>query len=112
MAYDKLAKTALIGSDYKTSLAWSEKAIKANPGFPYHYLLTGQASAGLRQFDQAIRNYDAAIRALPTFFQAFHLRGEVYLALGNRTRAREDFEAALSFKKDYKPAEIAIAQLR
>ncbi len=112
MAYDKLAKTALIGSDYKTSLAWSEKAIKANPGFPYHYLLTGQASAGLRQFDQAIRNYDAAIRALPTFFQAFHLRGEAYLALGNRTRAREDFEAALSFKKDYKPAEIAIAQLR
>jgi tetratricopeptide (TPR) repeat protein len=112
MAYDKLAEIALAGSDYKTSLVWAQKASKANPGFPYHHLLAGRASAGLRRFDQAIRHYDAAIQALPTFFQAFHRRGEAYLALGDQARAREDFQTALFLDKDYKPAQIALAQLR
>ncbi len=112
MAYDKLAEIALIRSDYNASVMWSEKAIHANPGFPYHYYLAAEAYTKLKQFNQAIKFYDEAITAMPAFFQALHRRGEVYLALGDITNAKRDFKAALSLNKDFKPALLALARLR
>ena len=108
--YEKLTWAALQQRDYSTSLLWSEKAIAARPSASTYYL-AGQALAGLHKFDEAVKMYDAAIKIAPKYVLAFHKRGEAYLELDDKERAREDFETALSFDAGYKPSRIALMRL-
>lgn len=54
--------------------------------------------------DRAIADYDAALKADPSFAEALHSRGMAWRAKGNRRRALADFDAALKLKPDFEAA--------
>jgi predicted negative regulator of RcsB-dependent stress response len=43
------------------------------------------------------------------FSELYQIRGEVFLAQGQRERAKEEFEKALLYNRNYKPAKEALA---
>ncbi|EKS34220.1 DUF1850 domain-containing protein [Afipia broomeae] len=56
------------------------------------------------EFERAIADYDAALKADPAFAEALNSRGMAWRAKGDRRRALSDFDAALKLKPDYQAA--------
>lgn len=56
------------------------------------------------EFERAIADYDAALKAEPAFAEALNSRGMAWRAKGDRRRALSDFDAALKLKPDYQAA--------
>ncbi|MCS7224370.1 MAG: tetratricopeptide repeat protein [Armatimonadetes bacterium] len=56
--------------------------------------------------DDAIRQLKRAIKANPDFVPAWALLGELYARIGEKEKALESFERALSLDKDYEPARL------
>lgn len=52
-------------------------------------------------FEEALKLADSAVQALPGNHMVLATRGEVYLALNDPKRAREDLDAALQLRPDY-----------
>jgi len=64
------------------------------------------------QYDQAIKNYTEAIRLDPKIALAYSSRGTVYLQLGKKELAIQDFEKALSIDPDDELAKSVMKKLR
>ncbi|WP_425992603.1 DUF1850 domain-containing protein [Afipia sp. DC4300-2b1] len=58
------------------------------------------------EFERAIADYDAALKADPAFAEALNSRGMAWRAKGDRRRALSDFDAALKLKPDYQAARV------
>ena len=59
----------------------------------------GVLLSGLRQFDRAIADFDAAIRLQPNYSNAFENRGDAYQYKGELDRAIEDYDRAIEFEQ-------------
>ncbi len=55
-------------------------------------------------YDQAIQDFDQAVRLRPEFALAFYNRGNAYLGKGNYELAIEDYNIAITLKSDYAKA--------
>ncbi len=55
-------------------------------------------------YDQAIQDYDQAIRLSPDFALAFYNRGNAYLRKGNDELAIKDYDTAITLKPEYAKA--------
>ena len=56
------------------------------------------------QYDDAIKDFDEALRLRPTFANAFNNRAVAYRNQGDLDHALEDYNAAIHLKPDYIPA--------
>jgi len=69
------------------------------------YLQRGEAAAGAHRYDQAIADYDMAIRLRPDYAEAYNDRGHAYhWKGGNGDRARADFTRAIELRPNYPTA--------
>jgi tetratricopeptide (TPR) repeat protein len=67
-------------------------------------LARGDSHSSGGDFDRAIADYDAALKADPKLAEAHHRRGLAWRAKGNRRRALADFDAALRLRPDFDSA--------
>ena len=56
------------------------------------------------KYEEAIRDFDEAIRLVPDDAHAFNNRGVAYRNMGNLDRAVADYDRAISIKSDFKAA--------
>jgi tetratricopeptide (TPR) repeat protein len=69
------------------------------------YLRRGEAAAASRDFDQAIADYNTAIRLRPDYAEAYNDRGHAYhWKGGNFDRAIADFTRAIELRPNYPTA--------
>jgi tetratricopeptide (TPR) repeat protein len=61
----------------------------------------GMAYDANSQYDQAIQDFNEAIKLDPSFEQAFNNRGNAYDERGQYDRAIQDFDEAIKLKPDY-----------
>jgi tetratricopeptide (TPR) repeat protein len=71
----------------------------------------GQAHAGLKQWDKAITMYDYALRLDPLAGDVLSMRGWAYLEMGQKEKARADFEQTLKYLPDDTIATRGMKQL-
>lgn len=69
-------------------------------------LLVGQA-----KFKDALAAFDRALSEDPTMSDMLTLRGETHLKLGEKDKARKDFQAALQYSPDFAPAKADLSKL-
>jgi tetratricopeptide (TPR) repeat protein len=89
---------AALNEDYDTAIELLTRAIvqEANPTEKaVAYQFRGRAYADSFRFDQALRDFDAALQLDPSQYRAHTERGRVYGALGKYDRALEDFDIAI-----------------
>lgn len=65
------------------------------------YLERGDAYAGRQKWEQAIAEYDQAIRLKPDYAEAYNNRGYAYYWKGPSTQAIADLSKALELRPDY-----------
>lgn len=70
-----------------------------NKGFIYYTYL--------KEYSKAIASYTQAIKAFPSYYQAFYSRGLCYEKMKERKMALEDYDKALAIQPDYDEAAIA-----
>jgi tetratricopeptide (TPR) repeat protein len=71
-----------------------DRAVKIDPD-AYSYDNRGDVWRRLGKNDQAIVDYNMAIRLDPTFVAAYLDRGHAFKAIGNRKSALADYQAVL-----------------
>lgn len=97
-----------------------EEAVSAyeasSPGLPprmlwyqlepiYAYQKTAQNDKALELIDRILNNGNAA------YSELYQIKGEIYLAGGNRDQARREFEKAVLYNENYSPARQALSEL-
>jgi Tfp pilus assembly protein PilF len=91
-----------------------KRAIEVDPDFGNPYNDIGAYLISLGRHDEAIPWLERAVEARryePRHFPHFNL-GRVYVAKGMLTRAREEFQHALSIEPEYQLASQALENLR
>ncbi len=85
--------------DYKSALADFENALKFDKDYRIYYQI-GFADMKLKNTDDAIQNFQNAIKANPKFDAAYNDLGNVYYSLGKYQDAINNFEKVLTLSKD------------
>lgn len=73
-------------------------------------LQTANAYMGLKQYDKALELYDYANQLEPLGADVLSLRGYAYLAKGDKTKAKADFQEALKYLPNDPTAKNGLAQ--
>ena len=95
MAYSALA--------YARNLLWKDEftlwtdTVRKSPQKPRPYLILGEAYDAMGEHDQAISNYNKAIRLVPDNAYPYNFRGIAYAAKGDYDRAILDYDRAIGF---------------
>lgn len=90
------------GEDFEGAIDAFNKAIELNlsgPNLCWAYYNLGNAKARLGQIEEAIDDYDKAIRLNPSFDAAYNNRGWEKSRLDRIDEARQDFEMALNLAR-------------
>ena len=87
------------GEDFAGAIDAYNKAVELNlsgPNLYWAYYNRGNAKTSLGQIEEAIADYDEAIRLNPSFDEAYNNRGLEKIKLNRIDEARQDFETALN----------------
>ena len=90
-----LSPKNVAGENRKGAIDAYNKAIALNlsgPDLVHAYYNLGIAKAGLGQFEEALADYDEAIRLNPYYDEAYYNRGHVKIELNRIEEARQDFD--------------------
>lgn len=91
----------------------SQKALELAPGLAESHISRGCALSLSRQYEQAAREFDEAIRLNPSFFEAYYYYGRVAFANGDIERSAELFgKAAEVRQEDFQSAMLQGQSLR
>lgn len=96
----ELAVEKIDEEDYEAANAMLQDILKKNPkeAKAHHYL--GVINFSLGKYQEAIKEFDQAVKADPKNFQSFFLLGDCYRALDDFKKAEEQFKKALEIKED------------
>ncbi len=83
--------------NFQDALTVLNLAIQLKPDRPENYFSRAGVYFMLQDYPKAIADYDAVLRAYPAA-DVFNARGAVYLQMGKKELAEQDFEAAKSGK--------------
>jgi tetratricopeptide (TPR) repeat protein len=81
--------------NYEDSMADLDRALKLVPYYNYALNQRGEVWRLKGEFDKAIVDFNAAIRADPDFLAAYLDRATAFKDMGNRKSARADYKAVL-----------------
>jgi tetratricopeptide (TPR) repeat protein len=94
-----------LDSNPNNAIAGCTKIIETHVDTPAHMVIVfnnrGRAYASQGKYDQAIEDYNEAIRRGPDYGPAFNNRGNAYLDKGDYDRAIADFSTAIGLKPSY-----------
>jgi Flp pilus assembly protein TadD len=80
------------------------KAIEKDPNFAHAYVNRGNAYRDLKQYQQALQDYNKAISLKPNFIMAYNNRGNIYFDQKNYQMAIRDYNKSIAMKPTYKLA--------
>lgn len=105
------AMTALVNHKYVESIALLTDVLSHEP--ENRMALTSRGSAFLRQGnpDNALADFDRAVKYYPDYSRAYHLRGIARVEGGNDNGALEDFDRAIELNPEYGAAYFSRATL-
>ncbi|MCT7948738.1 tetratricopeptide repeat protein [Ancylothrix sp. C2] len=102
---------AVIKGDTERSLKYLNLAIRLNP-IPEAYAGRGFVYLSRREYPQAIKEYDQAIKLNPNYADAYLSRGLSYHKLGNSQQAIQDIDRVLQINPNHGRAYLDRAVLR
>lgn len=105
------AMTEMVNHEYMKSVALLTEVLSVEP--EHKLALTARGSAFLRQgkLNNALADFDNAIKSYPEYAHAYHLRGITRTADGNDEGALEDFDRAIELDPEYGAAYFSRANL-
>lgn len=89
-----------------------ESLIKKYPQWSIGYNFKAALLHSLKKDSEALKAYDVAVKNEPKSAQVFANRGDLYLEMGNKAKALEDYNAALAIQPDYKRAQAQLIKLK
>lgn len=98
------ASTAFEQKDYDASLSWARKGISAAMNRPEMYYAKANALTAMSCFEEAVAEYDQALRLNPGYAEALNARGLAKAGLRLLDDAVSDYDAAISLRPDYDDA--------
>ena len=104
--YSKLKEHEKSIDDFSRALYYCSDEFKKK--MPLYYL-RGQEYTEIKDYESAISNYSESIRLRPDLFRAFLMRGNAYLGIGDKEKAKADFDEYLRRKNKIKAAEKQFA---
>ena len=90
--------------DFETLLKQAEICIQEYPNLLGAYLMHGIANSELGRHEEAIKDFDNAIKLAPQNADAYNNRGNAKFELGHNEEAIKDFDKAIELKPDYASA--------
>jgi tetratricopeptide (TPR) repeat protein len=98
-SYDERAGAKILTADFAGVIEDENKAISLNDSIEYFYTVRGIAKVKLKQYSEAIKDFDASLNLEPNQ-KAYANRGVTYAALGNHQKAIEDYTKSLEIIPD------------
>ena len=89
-----------------------KQAVNADPEDGDNYFAIGKIYYKLQQWQPAFNYFNMACKSGPTDAESYYYRARCNELLGHKKAAIDDYSKAISFKKDYKEAKDALANLR
>jgi len=75
----------------------------------YHAMIKGDRAFGRKEYDEAIKWYEVAVREDPSSFDAYYCLGRTYGRLRRLEQAERSLVACLQLRPNYEPARRALA---
>ena len=94
--YSKLKEHEKAIDDFSRTLYYCSDDFKKKAAI---YYLFGNEYTEINDYESAISNYSESIRLRPDLFRAFLMRGNAYLGLGDKDKAKADFDEYLRRKR-------------
>jgi serine/threonine protein kinase/Flp pilus assembly protein TadD len=101
--YDSLRERAIIHSlngDFQRTVRDTAKMIGIQPENPYGFLLSGNALRELKRFDEAIEDYNTAIRLNPDDPNPYNERRIAYMRMGEYGKALLDAHRCMELRPE------------
>ncbi len=95
----------------KGNIASLTQVIKKNPQDPNALNLRGTAYAQIRQYDNALKDFNSAISINPNYYQAYNNRALLYYKTKKYERAMADYNEAIRLAPKYHFAYIGRGRL-
>jgi tetratricopeptide (TPR) repeat protein len=89
---------------WKNSVALSSHALRVTKDNYLSHVILGSALAGEGRMEEAIEQYNEAIRLKPYYTYSYNVRGIAFSDLGQYQRAIEDFNEGIRMRPDYADA--------
>ena len=106
-----LAGLCFLMEDYKSMLGYSNKAIETDGNNATALYLAGKANKNMSRGIEAIVNLSKAIAQKEDFIEAYQLRAETLLSMGQDGEAMKDTEQILSIDENNEDALILKSEL-
>ena len=100
----RLAVNLLNQKHFKQSLSLSHDMLKAFPKSMILFNIIGASSSGLKQFDDAIKNYKKALKLNPNYAEAYYNMGIAFKNMGSHISAIDCYKKALKIQPKYAEA--------
>jgi tetratricopeptide (TPR) repeat protein len=93
---------------YHSAIAAYSRAIRRAPNdYAWAYANRGRAYLRIGDLDEALRDFNAAIRLDPRYGDFYYRRGNAHWYLGDYVRAQDDYDRALRYDPRHIDAHIA-----
>ena len=100
------ARRLLEVQEFKDAITAFDLVIRKVPDFGRAYYYRGLAFEGDERMEPAMEDYAKAIELEPTFPYTYVVRAGAYLEMGEREKARADFEMALEVANPIRDADL------
>jgi tetratricopeptide (TPR) repeat protein len=107
----KAGTMLLLAGRYDDAKARAQQALKVEPRNLDAHILLGNATAGLKDLDQAVAEIEKGIAENPDEGRGYGTLGALELARGNREEAEKALLEAVRLAPDSIPAHLALANL-
>ena len=107
-----LAKCLLFEKNYNDAMNFLNQAVSKDP-YNYEALVTLAAcNAGLNQYQEAIKNYQALIKIGYTSTSIYNALGQAYFKIGDLKRAAEAFQSSLEINPKQPEVQNILTKLK
>lgn len=112
-AYYDLGKYYQDEAKWDNALETYSTLLKVNPQYKYACYNMGVIYfSALKKYPEAVEHYTQAITIEPKYVEAYFARGLCYQAMGNKKKAKDDYNSCFALVPDYEPAIAALKELK
>lgn len=96
-AYQQIGKVYITKKDFKTAAEFYKKAIGLNPQNPLYHNNYGNVLFNVGHYDEALKEFQDAVKWNPAYAHAYNNLASVYGALGENAQKQHDGTTAMKY---------------